>query len=480
MYQIDFDAEKLNDVIEAKDLKPDRPAYKNVDFWLSIKGDTYSIVGTVAYLIGVDISHIERREHPQEIAAYNSSAEDKNARIIHHLSSLRNRLELMFGTIAIKMRDTGAGIFTVDDTIKGYIDKLHRDGVDVFTRQTRDLNEYVMELNRLIMSRLDNCRRLFPEWLKWDYLKDFIIMPSGTSKPQQEGTKYQTNRSQYPYTAYVNMPLNNQGNILNNDKRFVTLLYLWHEDELLDQSKVSDASEHTKGRIYKFISNAIKICAVVDAENSDPYRLCATLRQLNEEYTGRIAKVIVIDDEHTTDAWDILEKYVNIPVEQKIIPRLIENKSQVDITVAMAVTREYYTENTDSFILIASDSDYFSLVRNLPEANFIMMVEREKCSPAMKESLTEEGIFYCYLDDFYSGDSEDLQKDVITRSVREQVGSIEIGNISRILSWAIEQSRARITEEEFKRMNQKLRQGTRLHIDDEGNLSLELSFKGML
>ncbi|ETP71626.1 Protein of unknown function DUF88 [Lachnospiraceae bacterium JC7] len=62
-----------------------------------------------------------------------------------------------------------------------------------------------------------------------------------------------------------------------------------------------------------------------------------------------------------------------------------------------------YSNDVDSFVLVSSDSDYWGLMEALPEANFLVMVEHEKCSYALKEELIQHGIFYCcYIDDFQS------------------------------------------------------------------------------
>lgn len=45
------------------------------------------------------------------------------------------------------------------------------------------------------------------------------------------------------------------------------------------------------------------------------------------------------------------------------------------------------------------------------------MIEREKCGPDMKEALADSGIFYCYLDDFYSGNSEDIKKNALFKEM---------------------------------------------------------------
>ena len=90
--------------------------------------------------------------------------------------------------------------------------------------------------------------------------------------------------SYYPYQMYINWSPADEGNILFNDKKFVTLLYQWNHDEFTDLSKVSDVSALTKHNIYDFIEMSEKTVFVVDCENSDPYRLCATLRNLDNRY----------------------------------------------------------------------------------------------------------------------------------------------------------------------------------------------------
>ena len=42
-------------------------------------------------------------------------------------------------------------------------------------------------------------------------------------------------------------------------------------------------------------------------------------------------------------------------------------------------------------------SDYWGLISSLPDAHFLVMIERKKCGPDMKEALADAGIFYCYL-----------------------------------------------------------------------------------
>lgn len=94
----------------------------------------------------------------------------------------------------------------------------------------------------------------------------------------------------------------------------------------------------------------------MDCENSDPYKLSATLKRLNYEYTKKISAIILFDDVHAASGWGILENFTRIPVEHILIERLKQNKSLVDIKLTARACQEYYENHVDSFIIVSSDS----------------------------------------------------------------------------------------------------------------------------
>ena len=77
----------------------------------------------------------------------------------------------------------------------------------------------------------------------------------------------------------------------------------------------------------------------MDCENADPYKFCATLRNLDKQVLGKISKIILYDDIHSASAWKILDAYVNTPVEHVLIERVKQNKSLVDIRLTGGVCR---------------------------------------------------------------------------------------------------------------------------------------------
>ena len=268
-----------------------------------------------------------------------------------------------------------------------------------------------------------------------------------------------------------------QGNILFNDKRFVSLLYHWHDDEFTEYNKVSDAGSYIKDSIYDFIDASQKAVIVVDCENSDPYKLSATLRRLNSAYTEKITSIILFDDIHTATAWSILEKFTSIPVEHILIERIKQNKSLVDIRLTARACQEYYENKVDSFVIVSSDSDYWGLISSLPKAQFLVMIEHDKCGPDMKAALVNSGIFYCYLDDFYSGDSEELKTNALFQEMRDYMEKSVQLNVIDMLNDALRATRIEMTSAERQQFYDKYVKTLQLSISDEGKVSLVIKVK---
>lgn len=86
--------------------------------------------------------------------------------------------------------------------------------------------------------------------------------------------------------------------------------------------QLSDDGAFVKNNIYDFVNASEKTVIVVDCENSDPYKLCATLRNLDREIMQKITTILLFDDIHTVTAWRILESYTDIPVEHIMTERI--------------------------------------------------------------------------------------------------------------------------------------------------------------
>lgn len=410
------------------------------------ENSTYMVISKVAYLIGVPKAIFENEHEPPKMEWYEELERDKNARIIRNLCMLRTAIERNFRKISTAMKYDLKSILS--------------------------LPEYIPQ------ECLSNCKCLFPIWLKWEYLRPIFIMPGGTT---EKGTKaaadeYYSNIDKYPYQVYINWSFTSSvGNLLYNDKKFVRLLYEYHEDYFADMSKVSDAGQIAKEGIYDFLERSVRTAVVVDCENADPYKLYATLKNLDQAaLLGKISKIILYDDIHTATAWKILEQFTQIPIEHNMIERIKENKSLVDIRLTTGTCREFFQNNTDSFILVSSDSDYWGLISAMPEAHFLVLVEDEKCSPAVKKAMVDAGITYCYTDDFCTGNSDEIRIQAVLNEVKRALDSEVQFNIQGILSEAYRLTRANLSTAEKEQFYARYIKPMRLAVDAEGNVSVQL------
>lgn len=442
------------------------------------ENSTYMVVSKVAYLIGVPKAIFENEHEPPKMEWYEELERDKNARIIRNLCMLRTAIERNFRKISTAMKYDLKNILSLPEYIpQECLSQLTLDGISVYRANAQPI-QYILDINKHIANRINNCKCLFPIWLKWEYLRPIFIMPGGTT---EKGTKaaadeYYSNIDKYPYQVYINWSFTSSvGNLLYNDKKFVRLLYEYHEDCFTDMSKVSDAGQIAKEGIYDFLERSVRTAVVVDCENADPYKLYATLKNLDQAaLLGKISKIILYDDIHTATAWKILEQFTQIPIEHNMIERIKENKSLVDIRLTTGTCREFFQNNTDSFILVSSDSDYWGLISAMPEAHFLVLVEDEKCSPAVKKAMVDAGITYCYTDDFCTGNSDEIRIQAVLNEVKRALDSEVQFNIQGILSEAYRLTRANLSTAEKEQFYARYIKPMRLVVDAEGNVNVQL------
>lgn len=262
------------------------------------------------------------------------------------------------------------------------------------------------------------------------------------------------------------------GNILYNDRKFMKLLYEQHDDHFQDNSKVRDAGARTKDNIYHFIDSSCGTVLIVDCENSDPYKLCSALRSLNEAELKKIQKIILYDDIHTSCAWQLIEQFSRITVQHELIERVNDSKSLVDIRLTTGVCKEFYVNGIRSFIILSSDSDFWGLISSLPEAAFLVMVESEKCGSDIKRALEDRAIFYCYLDDFCTGNIDDIKATALINEMEAELNNELDVNIDRLLQDVYARCRIDLTETERKRIFDKYIKTLKLKIDEERYLRI--------
>ena len=93
----------------------------------------------------------------------------------------------------------------------------------------------------------------------------------------------------------------------------------------------------------------------------------------------------------------------------------------------------------------------------------------------MKEALISNGIFYCFIDDFYAGDGMEIKTDALLREYQRQLkASLEV-NIKDILESVLVKTRIDMSFDEKETFLEKyIERKVEIEIDNTGNVALKL------
>jgi len=436
---------------------------------------TYDVVSKIAYLIGVKEAMFER--DTLKPVWYEKLQEVPQARTIRCLCKIRTALLKNYEAVDdgikfhLKNLDKMPNMFDLED-----FEYLEKHDILVIKANYRVL-AYIADVNRHIANNIAACRELFPLWINWEYIRDIFIMPNGTKETaiRKEHQRYKCGINNYPFHAYINLHAGENGNILLHDGKFLSLLYTAHGDRFIEIDKVSDAKAEIRNSLYDFIAAHESVAIVVDCENSDPYKLCAVLRNIAEnceETVDRIKKVILYDDVHTASTWRILNRYVDIPVEHEMIERVNDSKSLVDIRMTAGTCKEHYQNQTAAFIIVSSDSDYWGLISALPSASFLVMVEYEKFGGSMRDALENAGISYCFMDDFCKGNINDIKTGALLSEVNPYLEASVHLNVNTMLDAILARLRIEMSPVEKKHFYERYIKTMKVVISDEGDVGI--------
>ena len=190
---------------------------------IAYKDSTYELVSKVAYLIGVPLRIFQNEHEPPKIEIYNRLEQDKNARIIRNLCIIRTAIERNYRKINDIMRMEYRGLLSMPEILPmSSMQQLSNDGISFIKKSSTKLCHHIIEINRLISDRINNCKSLFPIWINWAYIKELFIMPNGLTEDGMKDAAdiYYASLSCYPYQMYINWVPMDEGNVLYNDKKF--------------------------------------------------------------------------------------------------------------------------------------------------------------------------------------------------------------------------------------------------------------------
>ena len=439
--------------------------------------DTKDLVTKVSYLIGVRNSVLDQCFDEECHDLLQELRNDKEANIIRYLCKIRTTLMYRFKDTEYQMHNNLKNLDKLEWYNKDEIYKLEEWGVHLI-KTNYHAKDYMLDLNQLINENIDKCHKLFYDWVNWAYIKDLFCIPKFRGKDVliNEFKKFMEFSAVYPFQMYIHWEKPGDfGSILYTDGKFLSLLYSWHNDYFEDPNLYKDAHSETKQNIYDFVGNSNKTVVAVDCENSDVYKLYSVLKNLKSEELSKIEKIVLYDDEHTSPGWDFLEKFTKIPVEHIEVDRVTDRKSLVDMMLAMGVSKEYYENNVDSFILVSSDSDFWAIIRSLPDANFIVMYQYYNIGEALKNALTQHDIYYCAIDDFCSGNTHEFRKAVLLDILRSYLPALLDWNGLELAKTIHQEARIEASEKEIDAFYKKYIKTLKISFDSQANPTIVIT-----
>ena len=406
------------------------------------------IVSRVAYLIGIDDRHfgIDQTENmnPQFYrSVYDEMNSDKEARIVRNLCRLRTKLQRNFRAIYTEMNADIKNLDSMPDLVpQDALRTLEQDGIP-FVRAKRKLEDYIVDVHNYLLPHVPNCQKFIPEWVKWAYIRNlFFIQRGNTVEGNKEAARfYNEARDLFPYQAYINWyPDEGDGNILRDDAKFLPILYERNRDRFYDMSKVTDAGDAAVESADEFFMKAGNVIIAVDCENADPCKVIGVVKELESQgYSGKIAKILLVDDEHTSSQWRALRRNGNLPLEYYLTDRVKDDKSAVDVALTIKFYREIAAAKSvgkiiDSAVIISSDCDFWPLIELTPEVNFLVMLEYDNCSQDYYQRLRNNDIPFFYIDEYFMAGNVELKTETV---LQEVVKEIEEGFLSKINLFSI-------------------------------------------
>ena len=379
------------------------------------------IVSKIAYLIGVKDIHLNQFDE----STINTIKKSSDCYLIRRLCQFRTTLLLHFSEIERDLKRTSGRISETDRCRELYDSLLTKNGLD-FELYNSNVKEYINRVNEEIESRIDSVGYLFPSTEQndeWSIIRDIFIFP--INNLEQERKKYINSREVYPFMCYINWTPQKAGNILDNDSKFMLILYSNNGKEYIVPK------ESMMNSIYNYSVKCNRLVICVDCENIDYISFYTAITQLKAELLNKIERVILFNDSSLKLGWNFYSIDLPIEIERIECPRIQDNKSTLDVKMASYITALHYRDGIDGFILATSDSDYWGLIDAISStAKFFIWGEKEKISEKNISALDRNNIPYCMLDDFNNEEirnriKEDTYKDQITDLLNKKMPTIE-------------------------------------------------------
>lgn len=326
------------------------------------------IVSKIAYLIGVKDIHLNQFDE----SIISTLKKTSDCYLIRRLCQFRTTLLLHYNEIERDLKRNYGRISETDRCRDLYDSLLSKNGLD-FELYNSNVKDHITRVNDEIENQIDSVKFLFSSSTQneWSYIRDLFIFPM--KNYEYERKKYINSKEIYPFMCYINWNPHKAGNIIENDSKFMSILYFNNGKEY------AVSKESMMNSLYNYSQNCNRLVICVDCENVDYISFYTAITQLKAELLNKIERVILFNDSSLKLGWNFYSIDLPIDFERIECPRIQDNKSTLDVKMASYITALHYREGIDGFILATSDSDYWGLIDAISStAKFFIWGEKEK------------------------------------------------------------------------------------------------------
>lgn len=416
------------------------------------------IVSCIAYLIGV--KDIKLSQFDPIIV--NDLKMSNGCNLIRTLCQFRTQLLRYYYEIERKLKENYGKISDIGRFIALYDTLINNHGIDLNMYST-DVKEYIIQVNNLIDNNINSVKNQFPSTITnkvWQYIRELFIYPN--EKFLEERKLFIENIEFYPFGSYINWTPIKAGNILETDTKLLSILFSNKGKEY------SLSKEEALSEIESFINSRKHITICVDCENVDYSLFYSALLQFNENIINRIERILLFDSNDRKSGWNYYGESLPIKIERIECPRILNDKSTLDVKMSAYITAIHYRDGIDGFILVSSDSDYWGLIDTIgTTAKFFILGEKNNMSEKNINKLTNRGIPCFLLDEFDNNELRQIIKEeILIKEIKEQLYQIRF-NVNFFLNMM--QTQTKNLSKNDKSIFKKIVCNIKISFDEDGN-----------
>ena len=134
-----------------------------------------------------------------------------------------------------------------------------------FTNKT--VIDDIAVIEKVLNRKIDDVLTILPSWVEKKFIKKLFLINTAFAS---ELKKFRRNRNLYPYSAYINWEPKPAGNILLNDRRFLSIIYRENGAQFHDIEKINKVNVHTVMSVYEYIEQTNGNISPAPPSNSSP------------------------------------------------------------------------------------------------------------------------------------------------------------------------------------------------------------------